>query len=81
MAVQIAAPLFLDILRPFFLLLGWEQVRSDPGNTRFPPLDFTYYPWSSSGTCFSAPPSYVRTDIVWPAIIAEAILLPWAWWF
>ena len=56
MAVQLAAPLFLDILWPFFLLLGWEQVRSDPGNTGF-----------------SLPPSYVRTDTVWPAIIAEAI--------
>ena len=29
---------------------------------------------------FSSPPANVA-DIVWPAIIAEAILLPWACWF
>jgi hypothetical protein len=29
---------------------------------------------------FSSPPSGTA-DIAWPAIIAEAILLPWAWWF
>jgi hypothetical protein len=34
MAVLIAAPLFLDILWPWFVLLGWERVRIDPGNTR-----------------------------------------------
>jgi membrane-bound metal-dependent hydrolase YbcI (DUF457 family) len=48
LAVLIAAPLLLDILWPFFLLLGWEEVRIDPGNTRFTPLDFAYYPWSHS---------------------------------
>lgn len=48
MAVLIAAPLFLDILWLFFLLLGWEKVRADPGNTRFTPLDFVWYPWSHS---------------------------------
>jgi membrane-bound metal-dependent hydrolase YbcI (DUF457 family) len=190
MAVLIAAPLFLDILWPFFLLFGWEQVRIDPGNTRFTPLDLFYFPWSHSllmsvvwatafaaiyyfvarywpgavviwigvvshwvldwtthrpdmplypgsarfglglwnsipgtmvvelamfaagvwlyvrttrsrdrvgryafiayvilllaayiGDRFSAPPQNVRANIVWPAIIAEAILIPWAWWF
>jgi membrane-bound metal-dependent hydrolase YbcI (DUF457 family) len=48
MAVLLAAPLFLDILWPFFLLFGWEQVRIDPGNTRFTPLDLYDYPWSHS---------------------------------
>ena len=48
MAVLIAAPLLLDMLWPIFVLLGWEQVRIDPGNTRFTPLDFIYYPWSHS---------------------------------
>jgi endonuclease/exonuclease/phosphatase (EEP) superfamily protein YafD len=42
-AVLLAAPLLADILWPFFLLLGWEQVRIDPGNTRFTPLDFVFY--------------------------------------
>ena len=48
MATLLAAPLFLDLLWPFFLLLGWEKVRIDPGNTRFTPLDLFYYPWSHS---------------------------------
>jgi membrane-bound metal-dependent hydrolase YbcI (DUF457 family) len=37
-----------DLLWPVFLLLGWEQVRIDPGNTRITPLDFVAYPWSHS---------------------------------
>lgn len=44
----LAAPQVADALWPFFLLLGWEQVRIDPGNTRFTPLDFVSYPWSHS---------------------------------
>jgi membrane-bound metal-dependent hydrolase YbcI (DUF457 family) len=47
-ALLIAAAIFLDILWPIFVLLGWEQVRIDPGNTRYTPLDFVYYPWSHS---------------------------------
>lgn len=43
-----AAPLLLDMLWPVFLLLGWEQVRIDPGNTTFTPLDFVSYPYSHS---------------------------------
>jgi membrane-bound metal-dependent hydrolase YbcI (DUF457 family) len=47
-ALLIAAALFLDVLWPIFVLLGWEHVRIDPGNTRFTPLDFVDYPWSHS---------------------------------
>ena len=47
-AVLLSAPLLADILWPVFLLLGWEQVRIDPGNTRFTPFDFVSYPWSHS---------------------------------
>ena len=43
-----AAPLLLDLVWPFFLLTGWEQVRIDPGNTAFTPLDFVAYPYSHS---------------------------------
>ena len=49
-ALLIAAAIFLDILWPIFVLLGFEQVRIDPGNTRFTPLDFISYPWSHSLT-------------------------------
>jgi hypothetical protein len=47
-AILLAAPVFSDMLWPVFLLLGWEHVRIDPGNTRFTPLDLAYYPWSHS---------------------------------
>jgi len=47
-AMLLSAPLLADILWPVFLLLGWEQVRIDPGNTRFTPFDFVAYPWSHS---------------------------------
>ena len=42
------AAMFLDVLWPIFLWLGIEQVRIDPGNTAFTPLDFVSYPFSHS---------------------------------
>lgn len=48
LAALLAAPLFLDLLWPPILLLGWEHVRIVPGNTRFTPLDLFDYPWSHS---------------------------------
>ncbi len=45
-AVGFAAKRFAP--RSSFLLLGWEQVRIDPGNTRFTPFDLVSYPWSHS---------------------------------
>jgi hypothetical protein len=48
LGVLMAAPNLLDLLWPIFLLLGWEQVRIDPGNTAFTPLDFVSYPISHS---------------------------------
>jgi len=39
---------WLDLVWPLFLLLGWEQLRIDPGNTVVTPLDFTAYPWTHS---------------------------------
>lgn len=37
-----------DLLWPFFLMLGWERVRIDPGITAVSPLDFTSYPFTHS---------------------------------
>ena len=48
LALLLTAPLFSDLLWPPLLLLGWERVRIDPGNTKFTPLDLVYYPWSHS---------------------------------
>jgi membrane-bound metal-dependent hydrolase YbcI (DUF457 family) len=46
--VLFAAAQLADLLWPVFLLAGVEQVRIDPGNTAFTPLDFVSYPYSHS---------------------------------
>ncbi len=48
LGVLILAAQWLDLLWPIFLLLGWERVRIDPGNTRLTPRDFEHYPWTPS---------------------------------
>lgn len=48
LALLILACQFADALWPIFLALGLEQVRIDPGNTAFTPLDFVSYPYSHS---------------------------------
>lgn len=62
LGVLMAAPLLLDLLWPYFLLLGWEEVRIDPGNTAFTPLDFVSYPITHS----------LVTSLGWAAIAAAA---------
>lgn len=39
---------FIDLLWPFFIIFGIEQVNIEPGNTAFNPLSFIYYPFSHS---------------------------------
>jgi hypothetical protein len=48
LAVLLAAAQLADLLWPVLLALGLEQVRIDPGNTAFTPLDFVSYPYSHS---------------------------------
>jgi hypothetical protein len=48
LAVLVGAAQFADILWPCFVAIGLEQVRIDPGNTAFTPLDFVSYPYSHS---------------------------------
>lgn len=48
LGVLIAAAALLDALWGVFLLLGWERVRIEPGNTAFAPLAFDSYPLSHS---------------------------------
>ena len=48
LTVLLLSAVFLDVLWPVFLWLGLEQVRIDPGNTAFTPLDFVSYPYSHS---------------------------------
>src|SRR4026209_2837546 len=48
LSVLFAAAAFADLFWPVLLALGLEQVRIDPGNTAFTPLDFVSYPYSHS---------------------------------
>jgi hypothetical protein len=59
LGMLILGAMFLDVLWPFFLLLGIEQVRVDPGNTAVTPLDFVSYPWSHS----------LAMALVWAALL------------
>jgi membrane-bound metal-dependent hydrolase YbcI (DUF457 family) len=56
---------FIDHLWPVFLLLGWEHVRIDPGNTAMTPLDFYDYPLSHS----------LAGNIVWAALLGGLYVL------
>jgi hypothetical protein len=51
--VLFGAAQLADLLWPVFLGVGLEQVRIDPGNTAFTPLDFVSYPYSHSLLCLS----------------------------
>jgi hypothetical protein len=59
-----AAAQLADLVWPILLLLGLEQVRVDPGNTAFTPLDFVSYPWTHS----------LLMALVWAAAFALAYL-------
>jgi hypothetical protein len=48
LGVLFAAAQFADVLWPVLVALGIEQVRIEPGNTAFTPLDFVSYPFSHS---------------------------------
>jgi membrane-bound metal-dependent hydrolase YbcI (DUF457 family) len=48
LGVLTAATQWLDLLWPILLLLGWERVRIEPGNTALTPLAFDSYPISHS---------------------------------
>jgi hypothetical protein len=60
LGVLVAAPLFLDLLWPIFLVAGVESVRIEPGNTAVTPLDLHDYPWSHS----------LATSLAWSAVFA-----------
>ncbi|MGD8378091.1 MAG: hypothetical protein PVJ40_00045 [Gammaproteobacteria bacterium] len=48
LGILVAASSLVDLLWPVFLLLGWEQVRVEPGNTVLTPLAFVHYPITHS---------------------------------
>jgi membrane-bound metal-dependent hydrolase YbcI (DUF457 family) len=53
-----------DLLWPVLLLTGVEQVRIDPGNTAFTPLDFLHYPVSHS----------LAMDLLWGSLLGAFFL-------
>ena len=59
----IAAAFGLDLIWPFLLLAGVEQVRVEPGATAFTPLAFVSYPWSHS----------LLTSVVWAVAFGVAL--------
>ena len=48
LGVLFLAAQFADVLWPFLLALGLEEVRIHPGDTAFTPLEFVSYPYSHS---------------------------------
>ena len=48
LATLFLAAQWADVIWPIFLAIGIEQVRIQPGNTPFTPLDFVSYPYSHS---------------------------------
>lgn len=65
LAVLVAATALLDIIWPVLVLLGVEEVRIDPGNTAFTPLDFVSYPWSHSAVM----------TVLWSVLFGGAVLV------
>lgn len=84
LGVLVLAAQFADVIWPIFVLLGWEQVRIAPGNTRMTPLDFVAYPWSHSllmqivwGAALGAVYFAIRRDARGAAVAAACVPSHW----
>ncbi len=64
LATLVAASALVDLVWPLLVLAGVEEVRIDPGNTAFTPLDFVYYPWTHSALLAA----------VWSGLFGAAVL-------
>ena len=70
----------LDLLWPPLLLLGYERVEIDPGNTAVTPLAFVSYPWSHSllmAVVFAAGYYAFRSDRKGALFLGMAVLSHW----
>src|SRR3954470_24943876 len=83
-AVLFAAAQFADLLWPFLVALGIEQVRIDPGNTAFTPLAFVSYPYSHSllflcvwGALFGAICAVMIRSALSGAVVAALVVSHW----
>jgi len=86
LAVLFAAAQLADLLWPVLLAVGLEQVRLEPGNTAFTPLDFVSYPYSHSlallavwGVALAAivRPKPDRTALILGLLVVSHWLLDW----
>jgi len=88
LALLFAAAQFADLLWPVLVAIGLEQVRIDPGNTAFTPLEFVSYPYSHSlvmlvvwGVVLAAMAGVVsgfgRTSVVIALLVVSHWLLDW----
>ena len=75
---------FIDLLWPFFVILGIERVAIDPGNTAFTPLNFIYYPFSHSllgvliwALIFGAVYYFIKKDLKSSFILVLLVLSHW----
>ena len=75
---------FIDLLWPFFVILGIEMVAIDIGNTAFTPLDFIYYPFSHSllgvliwALLFGAVYYFIKKDLKTSLILGILVLSHW----
>jgi hypothetical protein len=75
---------FIDLLWPFFVILGIEMVAIDIGNTAFTPLDFIYYPFSHSllgvliwALLFGAVYYFIKKDLKTSLILGALVLSHW----
>jgi LexA-binding, inner membrane-associated putative hydrolase len=66
LGVLMAAPLFLDLLWPIFLIAGIETVRIEPGPNPFLTLDLHDFPWSH-GLVTSLAWSLIAAALFWAA--------------
>jgi hypothetical protein len=86
LGLLLTAALLLDLLWPVFVLLDLEQVRIEPGNTAFTPLNFISYPishsllatigWASlfAGAYFLFTRQRVGTVVLWAGVVSHWIL-------
>jgi membrane-bound metal-dependent hydrolase YbcI (DUF457 family) len=84
LAVLFAAAQLADLLWPVFVAVGLEEVRIDPGNTAFTPLDFVSYPYSHSlaalclwGIVLGAICFYVARDLRTFLVVSGLVVSHW----
>jgi hypothetical protein len=84
LAVLVFAALFLDVLWPVFLTLGWEHVRIVPGDTVVTPLDLYDYPISHSlimtlvwAILFGSIYLFFRKQLLPSCVIGACVLSHW----